>query len=349
MTYLYPRKNIMLGSGGLVITRMLLICLLSFTSQAVFAAYCSLRDPVAAIQTLFPAANQHRSLVRNVSLESRNTVKQRLPFDLHFNEIGRHTVYLVFNDTRPEGVVHARSEVSEWGLIEIAWALDMNLTVRDFYFQRCRLPACNEALRLRILADLKGKSADQIASYVDVTGKHLAPALQEKYEADAPIALALIASAMKTILLTGSEWGGALEAARLDYFTLLATDELGGANKIKLVKKHRGSTVVEAGQYYDQFILIGSEDVYSVLSENSTEIATLVSVLWRHNDQLGRSVWIFDRQGKINHVALLDTDLDDSFNDSFLDLKGKSVASVDDCKTPTEMTARTIFLLSQLK
>jgi hypothetical protein len=64
-----------------------------------FSAYCSLRDPLVAIQTLYPDATQHRSIVRPVDEKVRTIVAERLPFTLHFNEIGKHTLYLVMNDS----------------------------------------------------------------------------------------------------------------------------------------------------------------------------------------------------------------------------------------------------------
>ncbi|MEM7003034.1 MAG: hypothetical protein AAF529_19765 [Pseudomonadota bacterium] len=108
-------------------------------TQPAHGAYCALRDPVASIAALFPAATSHRSIVRVVGEAERLAVSAQLPPNvLHFSELGQHTLYVVFADEQPLGYVHVRSEESEWGLVEIAWAIDTELKVVDFKFQRCR-------------------------------------------------------------------------------------------------------------------------------------------------------------------------------------------------------------------
>ena len=113
---------------------------LGLTNMAWGQAYCKLRDPVNSIKKLYPMATTYRSIVRTVDSSARDAVASAIPFKLHFNELGRHTLYVAMNKKKPVGLVHARSEKGRWGLVEIAWALDFDLRVRSFTFQRCRSP-----------------------------------------------------------------------------------------------------------------------------------------------------------------------------------------------------------------
>ncbi len=119
-----------------------LMCIPSIVSAN---AYCSLRDPMAAIHHLYPQATDHQSIVKVVDKEARNAVSEQLPFTLHFNELGKHTLYVALDDKTPTGLIHARSELSDWGIVEIAWALNFDLSVHNFYIQRCRIPACSDS------------------------------------------------------------------------------------------------------------------------------------------------------------------------------------------------------------
>ena len=120
-------------------------CVLSMVPTFVAAnAYCSLRDPVSAIQYLYPAATNHQSIVKVVGKEARASLSDVLPFTLHFNELGKHTLYVALNDRKPSGLIHARTELTDRGLIEIAWALDLDLSIKNFYIQRCRLAECKD-------------------------------------------------------------------------------------------------------------------------------------------------------------------------------------------------------------
>jgi len=103
------------------------------------AAYCALRDPTGTLKSLFPSATSHKSIVKIVGEDDRKAVGELMPPNvLHFSELGQHTLYVAFEDKVPLGYVHVRSEESEWGLVEIAWAMDTELNVIDYKFQRCR-------------------------------------------------------------------------------------------------------------------------------------------------------------------------------------------------------------------
>ena len=57
-------------------------------------AFCALRDPLSMIQTLVPEASGHRSITRIVDNDARETISRALPFTIHYNELGKHTLYV---------------------------------------------------------------------------------------------------------------------------------------------------------------------------------------------------------------------------------------------------------------
>ena len=125
----------------LIMRCLSIVTLLSLVlpSMAYAQAFCALRDPAESIKKMYPDASSYRSVVRTIDESIREQVALRVPpHALHFSELGRHTLYMVFEGDTPTGYVHVRSETSEWGLVEIAWAIDMNMQVKDFTFQRCR-------------------------------------------------------------------------------------------------------------------------------------------------------------------------------------------------------------------
>ena len=128
----------------------LVVCLvwlvLLMPTRAEAQAFCALRDPHTAIGELFPEATTHRSMVRNLGSGEKVELLERFSTDLSSAEFGEHTVYAVFRDGEPLGVVHVRSEKGTWGLLEIAWALDLELRVRAFRLQRGYEPGATELL-----------------------------------------------------------------------------------------------------------------------------------------------------------------------------------------------------------
>ena len=80
-------------------------------------AYCALRDPAPQIYSLFPQATSFRSHVNVIDQKSRSDVGALLPFTLRTRELGQHTLYIAQAAARPVGLVHVRSEPSDWGLV----------------------------------------------------------------------------------------------------------------------------------------------------------------------------------------------------------------------------------------
>jgi len=192
---------------------IIVLTLLLFSIQYSYAdAYCSLRDPVAQIQQLYPQKTNQLSIVKTVDSSTRNLVKLALPSnDLHFSELGRHTLYVAMKNTEALGYVHVRSEQSKWGLVEIIWALDKDLKIKDFTFQRCRSP------KKKVLDDVDfknvfiGKNYEELKTLLSSDGVTANYTLLEKAK-DAPeLASVVLRCALKTLLITDILWGEELK------------------------------------------------------------------------------------------------------------------------------------------
>jgi len=169
-------------------------------------AYCALRDPTKRIYETYPDATSYRSLVRTVDQEVREYVSQKLPFTIHFNELGRHTLYLPVKGDRPLGLVHARSEAGNWGLSEIVWSLSPDLVIEDFDFQRCRSRKRSSVEKEAFKTQLIGKDFHQLKAMLSPDGNTLAQG-KVTISADAhELAANVIRSALKTIAVTEYTW-----------------------------------------------------------------------------------------------------------------------------------------------
>lgn len=187
---------------ALVIT---LLCLLP--SMAIGQAYCSLRDPVGAIQSAFPQLDHYRSFVREIRPQDRNEILDALPFTIHQNELGTHTLYAAFtSDDSLLGIVHVRTERGRWGLTEIAWTFDSELRVVDMHFQRSRDTSRQLMESEEFQVQIRGKNFSELRAMLDATGTHLiAESIRVPPEAE-DLAIRVIQSALKTISVTETVW-----------------------------------------------------------------------------------------------------------------------------------------------
>jgi hypothetical protein len=176
--------------------------------------YCALRDPAHQLYDMFPLANNYRSIVHTVDDSARQSVSAELPFTLHSRELGEHTLYVPLRKTQPLGIVHVRSEASEWGLVEIAWALDLELRIRDFRFQRCRGPGCDTLPTGAFLDALRGRTLREIRSLLSDEGTTLRQPMPGVSDRDAKLAVTVLRSAAKTVAVTNRVWGA--DIARLN-------------------------------------------------------------------------------------------------------------------------------------
>lgn len=168
------------------------------------AAFCALRDPTPQIYELYPDATNYRSLVSIIDDSIRTSIMAELPFTLHNRELGKHTLYVALKEREPLGFVHVRSEASRWGLIEIAWSLDLDLNVRDMRFQRCRDPSCKALAKDKFTGMMANKNSIELRAML--TAAEADPASLGVSKKHRPLALTVLRSALKTIAVTRRAW-----------------------------------------------------------------------------------------------------------------------------------------------
>lgn len=196
-------------------------------------AYCALRDPVTSIKQLFPQSTGHRSIVRTIDEQTRQQVLQQLPkLPLHFGELGRHTLYVALEGVTPVGLVHVRSEQSSTGLVEIAWALNMDLTIRDFVFQRCRSRQKKVLEQADFKVQFMGQALADIRGFYDEGTNQGTSAYLDSAGRSKALANVVLKCAMKTLVVTSLAWEGDL--VKMAYLNMLESQSLADNNLIPI-------------------------------------------------------------------------------------------------------------------
>jgi hypothetical protein len=185
---------------------ILSLMILLFSMTSVNAAFCSLRDPISGIQMLYEEGSQVRSIVVTITEKNRSAVKQLLPFTIYQSEVGKHTLYVVYKNGEQKGFLQARSELAKWGLVEIAWAINVDRSIKGFYYQRCRSPQCNEPITKHINNVIQGKNFSQLKALLSDNGETLSPEGIESFNLAPSLALLTLRSALKTLAITDISW-----------------------------------------------------------------------------------------------------------------------------------------------
>jgi hypothetical protein len=178
------------------------------TCEASAVAYCSLRDPVAQMLELYPNKTNQLSIVKTVDADIRAQVQVALPNnDLHFSELGQHTLYVAMDGKSLLGNIHVRSEQSDWGLVEIVWAIATDMTISNFVFQRCRSPKKQLAEQSAFKEIFIGKNYSQLKSLLSNDGTTVNDSVLKQADGASELVNVVLRCALKTLLLTEILWG----------------------------------------------------------------------------------------------------------------------------------------------
>ncbi len=170
------------------------------------APYCSLRDPSHQIYDMYPSATGYRSVVRDINTEIQVAVDRRIPFPLLQGELGQHTLYVPVDSGDPLGYIQIRSELTEWGLAEIVWALNVQREVVDFRFQRCRGQACKSVLKKGLPEFLRGLDQAALIELLDEQGQLQDLPNASMNENERMLASVVTRSAIKVIAVIEAGW-----------------------------------------------------------------------------------------------------------------------------------------------
>jgi len=333
--------------------RSLLLVLLSLSSLDEATAqrseaFCALRDPDREIKLLAPSYERYASLVRTVSKESRSKILSEVPFPIHFDELGQHTLYVVLGEeAEMMGYVHVRSESFSWGLVRIAWMMDADLNITGYRFQRCRSPH-----RVLLESDanatlILGKSIRELSSLLSPEGDRLRT---EKIEIPAKaegLMLVLLKSAIKTKVVTEVVWNqeiGAIKAAALSkrYF---------GVGAVALsTQAHYGDaeqSALEANGLGEP-VGIDREGVMSwdAIDKDNGRVGEIFHTPWSAGDERAKLWWVLGEDGRILAVEDPFRELTPGSKALFDELVGRAFQGGDECSTASELAALEVSLLA---
>lgn len=307
-------------------------------------AYCSLRDPVSAIHYLYPTATNHQSIVKIVGKEARASLGEALPFDLHFNELGKHTLYVALNEREPTGLIHARTELAEKGLIEVAWALDLDLSVQSFYIQRCRLAECKDENINFLREYMKGKTFEEVLSMYNSGDKVFFEELFYKSEDLRSLTTSILQSALKTIVITDLVWKD-----DIDKFNSIALAQQYFPNAVAAEKIQYELSNKELSELNNKF---GSDAMYidhdsisslKVSNAGGKTLAYFVNAEWGVDDSAGEFSWLISPRGEVIAVQPKSSWPSLEIKNSFNTVIGQSVKAPSECSTFAEVTASELF------
>lgn len=192
----------------------LTVLLVLMIAPAAHAANCALRNPDRQIYEIFPDATAYRTVVSTVNHQQMTLIKERYGIDLDFADHGKHTLYIVMKDGIPIGFVHARIEVGVRGSVELVWALDLEMRIRDFRVQRSREKYSNTIKSDSFRDILLGRDMRALGELVRPDGEADLDRLGLPAEAQ-DIANCVITCGLKTLSVTMATFDVPLTQARL--------------------------------------------------------------------------------------------------------------------------------------
>ncbi len=302
--------------------RVMLAMIVWIGSLAVDAhgqAFCAMRDPVSGIFKTFSEAHGYSSITRTVRPDLRMRIAERLPFTLHFNELGRHTVYLPLQDETPIGVLHVRSERGRYGLVEIGWALDLGTDVRTVYFQRCRDSDAKAAME-RLRPKLEGASLSDL--------------LELHAQATDPSERMVLESGIKTIVVTKDAWGDALQPWQAKQ---IAASQFGAGATVQPMTIDLSTLDPEYRLHTD------AAAAWSVSDAQGDPAGTIVRLDWTLFTHPLELWWVIDDQRRMQ-ALVRSTGKSDKWCVMLFDmLEGKGVGELEACATASGVVASEVI------
>ena len=164
-----------------------------------------LDDPQRSLFRAFPAADGYRVIERKVATADRIRIEKRVPFRLHYDDVGRHSLYVALRGRRPIGMIFVQREASQFGLTAVEWALTFDLQITEFRFQNARSPHRRKLERSTFVRSLSGKRSSDLAAMLDEHGR--LTKLPDGIPAEArDLATAVVRSGVKAMAVLDVVW-----------------------------------------------------------------------------------------------------------------------------------------------
>ena len=300
------------GLGAVVVAVM--------TCGSAHGANCALRNPDRQIYEIFPEATSYRSVVALVDADLRQRIEQQLGSDLSKSDVGKHTAYLVLKDSIPIGLVHARTEAGARGSIELVWALDLGMNIKDFRVQRSREKHSNvikaDAFRQKMIGlDLAGIQSLLTAGNddIDVAALQIPPSATT-------IAHTVVMCAVKTRIITELAFPDSMQPARMlglvhQYFP----------QAVKVTTISSGGPVSVDPSDIDGNK--GSLTILRAIGPDERTLGVLVFTVWTAHPAQPEIWWAVSPDGVIREVLVVGS-VGDQVREKFSALVGADLSAV---------------------
>lgn len=170
------------------------------------AQVVKLENPQRSVFSSFPDADSYQVIRRDVDVRARKQIEARLPFRVHFDEIGLHSHYVALRGRRPVGMIYAQREETMFGMATVEWAFTTDLRVSGFRFQYVRSKHRGALENSAFVRKLKGKSLDELVALLDAEGQLLRTADGVSTAAQG-LAASVVRSGAKSLAVLDVVWG----------------------------------------------------------------------------------------------------------------------------------------------
>ena len=310
-------------------------------------AFCALRDPGREIRLLAPDYERYSSVVRTIATESRAKILEEVPFSIHFDELGQHTLYAVRGEEDFIGYVHVRSESFKWGLVRIAWLMNTNLEITSYRFQRCRSPWRSELESPAVSERIIGKTIGELTGMLSPDGSRLRPEAAPVPESARDLMAVLVRSAIKTRVVTGIVW--AREVGKIKAESL-ARELFGGGMRLSqdlgLYDEHAQVALTQRGLAKSIGFDRSRVFRWRVVDQAGAPTGSVFCAPWSAGGERAMLCWVLTAEGQILAVEDVQRSLESSTSKLFQKLIGRQFGGEEECKTACELAALEITLLN---
>lgn len=173
--------------------------------SSVVAQTPKLSNPQRSVFVAFPAADSYQVIARTVNADARRRIESSLPFRVHFDELGSHSLYVAYRGRQPVGMIYVQREESAFGLAAVEWAFTTNLRVAGFQFQYVRSRYRQAIERSEFVRNLKGKGSRELAAMLDADGnlRRVAAGLDKNAQG---LATTITRSGLKSLAVLETVW-----------------------------------------------------------------------------------------------------------------------------------------------
>ncbi len=304
------------------------VVLAVITCGSAHGANCALNDPARQIYEIFPEANGYRTVMALIDAELRQRIEQQLGSELSKSDLGKHTAYIVQKDLIPIGIVHARTESGARRSIELVWALDLGMNIKDFRVQRCREKQSEvikaDGFRQKMIGlDLAGIQGLLTAGNDDID----VAALQIPHSATR-IAHAVVMCAVKTRIITELAFSDLIQPVRMEGLVHQYFPEAVKVTKITVGMSDRTAATIAGtiGRTPDQ-VQRESLTILGAVGPDENTLGVLAFTVWSAHPAQPEMWWAVSPDGVVREVLVVGH-VDDPLREQFSALVGADLAAV---------------------